>query len=81
LHLTELTILLLLLCCTCTRHLQYNDLVTYTANLTEARDSLNHSLEESKRALQKEMAARLVPLHAMTVTLASVTIYVTRNDG
>ncbi|KAG5181715.1 PapD-like protein [Tribonema minus] len=38
---------------------KYNDLVTYTANLTEERDTLRRSLEDAKRSLQKEMAARM----------------------
>lgn len=34
-------------------------LVNYTANLTEERDELNQALEEAKKALQREMAARI----------------------
>eukprot|EP00904_Undaria_pinnatifida_P005199 jgi/Undpi1/1809/HiC_scaffold_12.g05196.m1 len=38
---------------------KYEDLVNYTANLTEERDDLNQSLEEAKKALQREMATRI----------------------
>ncbi|CAM9821584.1 unnamed protein product, partial [Laminaria digitata] len=37
----------------------FNQLVNYTANLTEERDDLNQSLEEAKKALQREMATRI----------------------
>ena len=33
--------------------------MNYTANLTEERDDLNQSLEEAKKALQREMATRI----------------------
>lgn len=33
--------------------------MNYTANLTEERDELNASLEEAKKALQREMATRI----------------------
>lgn len=40
--------------------LSMNDqLVNYTANLTEERDELNANLEEAKKALQREMATRI----------------------
>ncbi|CAM9903015.1 unnamed protein product, partial [Pylaiella littoralis] len=38
---------------------KYDDLVNYTANLTEERDELNASLEEAKKSLQREMATRI----------------------
>eukprot|EP00903_Cladosiphon_okamuranus_P005944 g5873.t1 len=38
---------------------KYDDLVNYTANLTEERDELNANLEEAKKALQREMATRI----------------------
>lgn len=38
---------------------RFEQLVNYTANLTEERDELNQSLEEAKKALQREMATRI----------------------
>eukprot|EP00752_Nemacystus_decipiens_P018721 g16784.t1 len=38
---------------------KYDDLVNYTANLTEERDELNANLEEAKKSLQREMATRI----------------------
>lgn len=37
----------------------HDQLVNYTANLTEERDELNANLEEAKKALQREMATRI----------------------
>ncbi|CAM9575059.1 unnamed protein product [Phaeothamnion confervicola] len=38
---------------------KYEDLVAYTANLTEGRNVLNRELEDKKKALQREMAQRI----------------------
>lgn len=42
-----------------TKWVNGSQLVNYTANLTEERDELNQALEEAKKALQREMAARI----------------------
>lgn len=53
-HMYLLCLLFYLFC-----SLFFPQLVNYTANLTEERDELNASLEEAKKALQREMATRI----------------------